>query len=84
MPVINRPLVGTDNDDEHHKALIGRQNRNGKGKDTSKSFASVSIGSTLAVERKKGNGGPMEQLIQRAITIITTDHIKSASPKQEK
>ena len=26
MPVINRLPVGTNNDDEHHKALIGRQN----------------------------------------------------------
>ena len=38
MPVFNRLPVGIDNDDEHHKALIERQNRNDKGKDTSKKF----------------------------------------------
>ena len=37
-PVINRLPVGTNNDDGYHKALIGRQNRNDKGKDTSKVF----------------------------------------------
>ena len=50
MPVINRPPVGINNDDEHHKALIGRQNRNDIGKDTSKSFVSLPIWSTVAVQ----------------------------------
>ena len=50
VPVINRPPVGTENDDEHHKALIGRQNRNDKGKGTSKSFVPFPIGSTVAVQ----------------------------------
>ena len=50
MPVINRPLVGTNNDNEHHKALIGRQSRNDKGKDTSRSFVSLPIGSTVVVQ----------------------------------
>ena len=36
MPIINRPPIGSDNDEEHYKALIDRQNNNTKGKDTSK------------------------------------------------
>ena len=50
MSVINRLPVGSDNDDEYHKALIGRQNRNDKGKDTSKGFLSLPIGFTVAVQ----------------------------------
>ena len=28
MPIINRPPVGADNDDEHHKAILKRQTKN--------------------------------------------------------
>ena len=84
MPVINRPLVGTNNDDEDHKALIGRQSRKDKGKDTSIGFVSLPIGSTVAVQQEdrglwthgtveaKGNHNHHNRLY------------KSASPKQEK
>ena len=27
MPIINRPLVGIDNDEEHHEAIIKRQSK---------------------------------------------------------
>ena len=50
MPVINRPPTGIDNDDEHHKALIKRQMKNDKDKDTFKSFVSLPLGSTVAVQ----------------------------------
>ena len=40
MPVINRPLIGIDNDDDHHKVIIKRQTKNDKDKDTSKNFVS--------------------------------------------
>ena len=49
MPVFSRLAVGIDND-EYHKALMDRQNRNDKGKDTSKSFVSLLIGSTVAIQ----------------------------------
>ena len=49
MLVFNRLPVGIDNDDEYHKALIERQDRNDKGKNTSKSFVSLPIGSTVVV-----------------------------------
>ena len=50
MSIINRPPVGTNNYDEHHKAFIGRQNRNNESKDTSKSVAFLPIGSTVVVQ----------------------------------
>ena len=50
MPVINRPLVGSDNNEEQHKVIIDRQSRNDNGNDTSKSFVSLPIGSTVVVQ----------------------------------
>ena len=49
MPVIDRPPIGTNNDDEHHKALVDRQCKHDQGKDTSKNVVSLPIGSTVAV-----------------------------------
>ena len=34
MPIINRLLIGSDNDEKHHKMLIGRQSKNNNVKDT--------------------------------------------------
>ena len=56
MPVIKRLLMGIDNDDEHHKALIIRQTKNDKDKDTSKNFVSLPVGSTVVVQHE--DGGP--------------------------
>ena len=50
MLVIDRLPVGSDNDEEHHKAIMDRQTRNDKGNDTSKSFVSLLVGSTVAVQ----------------------------------
>ena len=50
MPIINRPLVGIDNNDEHQEMTIKRQTKNDKDKDTSKYFVSIPIGSTVAVQ----------------------------------
>ena len=56
MPVINRSPVGTDNNEEHHKAIIDRQSTNDKSNDASKSFVSFPIGSTVVVQWE--DGGP--------------------------
>ena len=50
MPVMDRLPVNTDNDDEHHKAVVNRQCRNEQGKDTSKNFVSLTVGSTVMVQ----------------------------------
>ena len=54
MPIINRPPVGIDNDEEHHEVIIKRQTKNDKDKDTSKTFVSIPIESTVAVQQKDG------------------------------
>ena len=41
MSVINRPLVGIDNNEEHQEAIIKRQPKNDKDKDTSQNFVSI-------------------------------------------
>ena len=54
MPVVNRLLIGSDNDEEHHNVLINRQGRNDKDNDTSKIFNQFSIGYTVAVQHEDG------------------------------
>ena len=54
MPIIDRSLINTDNDDEYHIALVNRQYRNEQGIDTSKNFVSLPIGSTVVVQWKDG------------------------------
>ena len=54
MPIINRPLVGTDNDDEHNRLKMKSQTKNDKDKETSKYFVSLPIGSTVVVQWEDG------------------------------
>ena len=56
MPIINRPLVGIGNDEEHHKVMIIRQTKKDKDKDSSKNFVFIPIGSTVMVQQE--DGGP--------------------------
>ena len=49
MPVINRPPVGIDNDDKHHKVIIKRQTKMTKIKTLPK-FLYLLIGSTVVVQ----------------------------------
>ena len=50
LPVINWPLVGIDNDKEHYKAIVKRQTKENKGRDTPKIYVFIPIGSTVAVQ----------------------------------
>ena len=50
MPRINRLLINTDSDDEHHTVLVNRHHRNEQDIDTSKNFVSLPIGSTVVVQ----------------------------------
>ena len=54
MPIINRLLIGFDNDEEHHTALIYRKSKKNTGKHTSKNLVYLPIGSTLAVQSEDG------------------------------
>ena len=54
LPIINRPPVGTDNDQEHYKVILKRQIKDDKSKGTSKIYVSIPIGSTVAVIQEDG------------------------------
>ena len=56
MPIINRPPVGIDNDEEHHKAILKRQMKDDKNKGTPKNYVSIPKGSTVMVQWE--DGGP--------------------------
>ena len=43
MPIINRLLVNSNNDDEHYEALVKRQTKNDKNQDTSRKLCFFSI-----------------------------------------
>ena len=50
LPVIDRKPIGGDNDDEHHTKLVHRQHKKDTNNDASPVFASIPIGSTVAVQ----------------------------------
>ena len=50
MPIVNRPPINSNNDDEHNEALINGQMRNDKNYDASRNYASFSVGSTIVVQ----------------------------------
>ena len=56
IPIIDRPQVNTNNDDEIHTALVNRQYRNEQSIDTSRNLVSLPIRSTVVVQQ--GDGGP--------------------------
>ena len=54
MPIINRLPINSHNDDEYYEALGTRQTRNDKNYDTSRSYGSFSVGSTVVVQQEDG------------------------------
>ena len=52
MPVLDHKPIGKDNDDECHSKLIDRQHKNNN--DASLVFASLPIGSAVAVQQADG------------------------------
>ena len=50
MSIINRPLIGLNNNDDHYEALIKRQMKNDKNHDTPRIYAAIPIVATLAVQ----------------------------------
>ena len=52
MPIINRPLIGLNNDDEHYEALVKRKVNNNMNHDTPKKYASIPIVSIVVVHRR--------------------------------
>ena len=56
IPIINRKPIGRDSDNEHHSKLVHRQHKNVTSNDASPVFASIPIGSTVAVQQE--DSGP--------------------------
>ena len=54
IPIINILPVNSNNDDEHYEALVTRQTRNDKNYDTSRSYDSFSVVSTVVVQWEDG------------------------------
>ena len=50
MPIINRPHVGRDKDEEHYEVLIERQTTDDKNQGTPRNNVSIPIRSTVAVQ----------------------------------
>ena len=48
MPIINRPPVNSNNNNEHYEALE-KETKNDKNHDTSRNYASFLLGSTVVV-----------------------------------
>ena len=84
MPVVNRLLIGSNNDEEHHNALINRQCRNDKDDNTSKSFNPLPIGSTVAVQCEDGRPWTHGTIEEKGDDNHHNSHTKSSSPLQEK
>ena len=54
MPIINRPPVNSNNDDEYCGTLVKRQTKMDKKHDTSRNNASIPLGSTAVIEHEDG------------------------------
>ena len=61
MPIVNRPAIISNNDDEHYEALVTRQTENDQNYDTSRSYASSSLGSPVVVQSEDGRPWTMAQ-----------------------
>ena len=59
MPIINRPPVCIDNDQEHYEVIIKRQMKDDKSKGSPKIYVSIPMGSTVVVQQE--DGGPWTQ-----------------------
>ena len=56
MPIVNRLLINSNNDDEHYEALINRQTKTDKNYATSRRYVSFSLGLTVSVQCEDGGG----------------------------
>ena len=56
MPIIRRPPVGVNNDEEHHEILENSQTKDDKNQGTPRNYVSFPKGSTVAVQCE--DGGP--------------------------
>ena len=50
MPIISRPPVGVNNDEEHYEALVNRQTEDNKNQATPRNYVSIPTGYTVVVQ----------------------------------
>ena len=50
MLTVNRPPIGVNNNDEHYRVLVKKLTKNYKNHNTSRNYALIPIGSTVAVQ----------------------------------
>ena len=67
MPIVNRLMINSINNDEHYEALVTRQTKNDKNKDAFRNYASFSVGFTVAAQNE--DGGPWTNS-----TVVGRDH----------
>ena len=56
MPIISRPPVGVNNEEEHYEGLVCSQTKDDKNQDTPRNYVSIPTGSTVVVQCE--DGGP--------------------------
>ena len=56
MPMLHRPPINTNNNDDYYETLMERQGKAEKNYGAPRNYNSVPVGSTVVVQRK--NGGP--------------------------
>ena len=61
MPIINRPLIGLNNNEDHFEVLMMRGTKYDKNHDTFRIYPPVPLGSTVVVQCEDGDCGPMEK-----------------------
>ena len=54
MPILNRPPVHTNNNDDHYETLVERQAKADKYYDTLRNYNSIQMGSTVVIQREDG------------------------------
>ena len=74
MPIIYRPLVNSNNNNEHYEVLVKRQIKNDKNHENSRNYASFPVGSTVVVEqescRQWTHGTVVERGVLKVISLI--------------
>ena len=63
MPIISRPPIGVNNDEEYYEVLVNRKTEDNKNQGTPRNYISILTGFTIVVQREDGGPwthGPIE------------------------
>ena len=76
MLILNRPLINTDNNDDHYDKSVERAGKADKNYDTLISYNSILIGSTVVFQREDGGPWTHGPIIDKGDKTIVTEHTK--------